>query len=112
MNLRIHAQGFSLSVSLFDFVQQRLYYALGRYSGLIESVRVRLSDENGPRGGRDKRCNLQVNLRGMPPLLISEMSGDMYQAVALAVHRSDRLVGRTLQRRRSNWSSAIPLSRS
>ena len=45
--------------------QQRLRFALGRFADRVRSLTVRLSDINGPRGGRDKRCTIAVRLAGL-----------------------------------------------
>ena len=35
-------------------------------------VSVRLSDENGPRGGEDKRCRIQITFPGAPSVVIDD----------------------------------------
>ncbi len=100
MNLSIHSKGISRSVALLEYAKLCVRMAVSRYRSAVHEVRVRLSDENGPRGGMDKRCQVQVNLRGRQPLRITQDSDDIYQAVALAARRTDRLIGRTVNRRR------------
>jgi putative sigma-54 modulation protein len=45
---------------LSERAQVRLETALDRFRHRLSSVRVRLIDENGARGGIDKRCQVQV----------------------------------------------------
>jgi hypothetical protein len=45
---------------LGELVNRRAAVALGRFSSHVTSVTVRLEDLNGPRGGVDKRCSLEV----------------------------------------------------
>ena len=35
-------------------------------------VAVRLSDINGPKGGLDKHCHLQLRLRGLPDIVVKD----------------------------------------
>ena len=39
-----------------DFIQKRLEFALGRFSGRIRSLNVRLTDVNGPKGGATRNA--------------------------------------------------------
>src|SRR3546814_929968 len=64
MQLLIRPKGFRLTSSLREFVVLRLRYALDRFQGVVDSVIVRLRDENGPRGGVDKACQFEVRVRG------------------------------------------------
>ncbi len=47
-------------------------------------VAVRLADDNGPRGGVDKRCVLRVHLAGMRVTVITERAVDVYAALEAA----------------------------
>jgi ribosome-associated translation inhibitor RaiA len=61
---------------------------------------VRLSDVNGPRGGEDKRCHIEVRLRGMPDVVIVDTEADLYVAIDRATERAGRALVRRLERRR------------
>ena len=43
-------------------LERRIRKVLARFSPTIKKVRLVLEDENGPRGGTDKRASLQVTL--------------------------------------------------
>lgn len=94
MELQIRSEGFRTTAALHAFTRERLDFALDRFRGLVEKVRVRLSDDNGPRGGIDKRCRFEVRLRGAPAVLIDERSDDLYTAIARAAQRVERQVAR------------------
>ncbi|MFC1689756.1 HPF/RaiA family ribosome-associated protein, partial [Pseudomonadota bacterium] len=66
----------------------------------IHQIVVRLSDINGPRGGVDKCCRLQVVLEGLPPVVIEDTETDMYVAIDRAANRAGRTVRKRLTRRR------------
>lgn len=99
MELQIRSEGFRTTAALQDFTRHRLGFALGRFQGLVTKVRVRLSDDNGPRGGVDKRCRFEVQLNGAPAVMIEERSNDLYAAIARAAQRVERQVARISSRR-------------
>ena len=59
---------------------------------------MRLSDINGPRGGEDKRCQLQVSLAGLPDVVVEDTEADLYFAIDRAADRVGRSVMRKLDR--------------
>lgn len=99
MELQIRSEGFRTTAALHAFTRHRLGFALDRFEGLVTKVRVRLSDDNGPRGGVDKRCRFEVRLQGAPAVLIDERSDDLYAAIARAAQRVERQVARISSRR-------------
>jgi putative sigma-54 modulation protein len=101
MDLQIRSEGFRLTDPLHDFVQDRLRFALARFRDMKAQVRVRLSDDNGPRGGIDKRCRFEVRIPGLRPLLVDERDNDLYVAIGRGTHRIERSVARALSRRRT-----------
>ncbi len=56
MRMSIQANGFVLTAALRVYTEKRLMTALGRAGRHMRKLHVALSDINGPRGGRDKRC--------------------------------------------------------
>jgi putative sigma-54 modulation protein len=99
MHVETQTREFSLTTGLHAFLRRRIEYALGRYKDAIRRVTVRLRDLNGPRGGADKQCQLQVELSGQPPLVISDTDPDLYVAIGRAAKRADRQVARRLGRK-------------
>lgn len=100
MQMQVRTEGFRLTEAIHDHVQQRLRHALERFAHAVQSVRVRLRDENGPRGGIDKRCHVEVVLRGRPPMHIDERGTDLYAAIGRGADRAERQVARAVERRR------------
>ena len=64
MNLQIQAQSFTLTDGLREHVSTRLAYGLNHGRDVVTRIVVRLSDVNGPRGGQDKCCGIEVRLKG------------------------------------------------
>lgn len=97
MDMKTRTQGLDAHRSLREYLDERVESALGRFRHLVGGVDVRLSDENGPRGGAALRCRVVVNLRGEGALVVEETRADPFAAVA---HAMDRL--RSAVRRRAN----------
>lgn len=98
MQTDIRAEGFELTAALQAHAQRRLEFALLRFRTHLASVCMRLTDDNGPRGGVDKRCMVRVRLPGLPPVVINELSEDLYVAIDRATERAARTVARRLAR--------------
>jgi ribosomal subunit interface protein len=108
MNIHIQARGFALTDSLREHVERRLHFALGWADDRLRQVSVRLSDENGPRGGEDKRCRIQITLRGAPSVVIDDTEADLYVAIDRATDRAGRSVARRLERQRDYRQGPSP----
>jgi putative sigma-54 modulation protein len=96
MQISIQAHGFSITDALEKHVQDRLRFAFSRVSGRVRRVLVTLSDINGPRGGVDKRCLLEVRLDGLSSVVIQDTQTDLYTAIDRATGRAARNVIRRL----------------
>ena len=60
-----------------------------------------VSDVNGPKGGRDKHCRLQVVLTGNTDIIIEDTQANTYVAINCAIERAVRSLVRKLGRQRS-----------
>ena len=109
MNIQIHAQDFTLTEGLREHVARRLAFALNHGLDRVSRIVVRLSDVNGPRGGVDKRCAIEIRLKGALTVAIEDTEADLYAAIDRVAERA----GRTLDRRlsRSRQFSALSLAR-
>ncbi|MBK8768375.1 MAG: HPF/RaiA family ribosome-associated protein [Burkholderiaceae bacterium] len=108
MQIEIQARGFSLTEALRTQAERRVRFALGSTSGRVRNVVMRLADENGPRGGLDKRCTIRANFPGAPPVIIEQQEADLYVAIDRA-RRSRRPGGVTPAGKDSDWRrDAIP----
>ncbi len=108
MQIDIQARNFSLTEALRSHIERRLAFALGTRDHHIRRIVVRLSDINGPRGGIDKHCHLQVLLAHMPDVVIEDTESDLYAAIDRACDRAGRTVGRRLDRQRIRGRSVSP----
>ncbi len=100
MRIVIQANGFVLTEALRMYTEQRVATALGWAGDRMRKLAVSLSDINGPRGGIDKRCKIQVQLGGGQEVVIEDTEADLYTAIDRATDRADRAVVRRVERMR------------
>lgn len=98
MRIEIQANGFQLTDALRQHAERRLQFALSWASNDVRKIVVRLSDINGPRGGKDKRCTIQIPLPRVQDVLIEDTESDLYVAIERAVDRAERALARKLER--------------
>ncbi len=111
MQIDIRVRDFSLTDALRSHAERRLRFALTCCDAHIQRVVMRLSDINGPRGGKDKRCLLRVVLDGLPDVVIEDIEADLYVAIDRAADRAGRTLVRKLGRQQSmlrQGRAAIP----
>ncbi len=106
MQIEIQAHGFTATAALREHVTRRLRHALARCADRISRATVRLSDVNGPRGGADKRCQIQVRLTTLADVVIEDTEADLYVAIDRAAERAGRTAVRHLARQRRPVRSA------
>jgi len=100
MEIDIQARNFSATRAMRAYIERRVDFALGTCYRHVMRILVRLSDINGPRGGNDKRCHLEVILPGQAPVVVEDTETDLYVAINRAAARAGRTVMRRLGRRR------------
>ncbi len=100
MNIEIQTRHFMLTEAINEHVQRRLSFALSSRFQQIKRIIVRLSDINGPRGGNDKRCHIQISLPRQADVVVEDVQADLYVAVDRAANRASRTISRRLSRLR------------
>jgi len=100
MNIEIHGQHLTLSPILKAHIEQKLQFSFNRFEQHISTIHVGLSDINGPRGGLDKQCTLQVSLASMSDVVIKDTQRTLSLAVDRAIQRAGRTVARKVEQQR------------
>ena len=107
MNINIQARGFPLTEGLREHTRKRLQFALGWASHGLRLINVSLTDVNGPRGGNDKRCRIQIPIAGGRDVVIENSEADLYAAISRAAERTEQILARRLARRRAHGRERI-----
>jgi len=100
MRVHVRCTSFPHSRSLVEHTERKLHQCLSRFGSRLTRVEVRLSDVNGPRGGRDKRCQVIAHGPGLGSLRVEELHDDFYASVERALARLAQSVGRGIARAR------------
>ena len=98
MQMEIQARDFPLTKALGSYIKRRINFVLSSRYDQIQRIIVRLSDINGPRGGVDKRCLIQISLPRLADIVIEDTESDLYVAIDRATDRAGRTVNRRLMR--------------
>jgi ribosome-associated translation inhibitor RaiA len=106
MNIAIQSSGLVLTEGLRAYVHRRLQTSLGW--ALTRRLAVWLSDINGPRGGRDKRCKIQISLDHGKTIVIEDTEEDLYAAIDLAADRADRALAARWRAPASSRTTRLP----
>lgn len=101
--MRIHVRSKQIKVdeNLRAHIERRLEFSLGRFSPRILRATVQLTDVNGPRGGEDKLCRIEVRMQPTGTVFVEDRCADLVAAVDRSAERIGRSVARALERERA-----------
>lgn len=77
---------------------ERVRFTLRRLSDLVPRAKVQFSDVNGPRGGVDKRCQVELSTEAAGTVVIASLARDWRTALDRSLRRATRVLTRSLQR--------------
>ncbi|MBN8441417.1 MAG: HPF/RaiA family ribosome-associated protein [Thauera sp.] len=100
MRIDLHCENVEAAPGLHEYVARRMRFAIGRFHDHIRWARVKVADVNGPRGGADKRCVVQLRLRNLPDVVFAITQLDVRAAVDEAAERVSRVLAQRLRRQR------------
>jgi hypothetical protein len=83
---------------LRELTERRLRFVPGRLCWLVPRVEVQMSDVNGPRGGIDKRCQVELRTDGAGSVVIASVASDWRTALGNALARAVRFLMRLWRR--------------
>ena len=83
------------------YVKRRMATSFGRFEHRIRQLTVWLEDVNGPRGGVDTRCRMDIQFRPSGRISVSALAIDEYAATATAADRAREIVDRRVKKVRT-----------
>lgn len=83
---------------LRDVTERRVRFALRRLGMLVPRAEVRMSDVNGPRGGIDKRCQVELRTLGGGSVVAASVASDWRTSLDKALARAARFLMRQWRR--------------
>ena len=110
MRTHIRHKNFQIDSWLRDAIRRVLYARLGRLSREVAFAAVHLEDVNGPRGGVDKRCLVELSGPRVGTIVARGRASSPLAAVSLALHRARHAVVQALARVKGRWRRRWPRS--
>jgi ribosomal subunit interface protein len=102
MQTVIRSSDFSLTDALETFIKQQARKSMRKCSSQVARLVIRIKDINGPKGGQDKECSVEVMLPNHGPIVVSKRSSDAYSSIRKALGRASRTTLRKLKKRRAS----------
>jgi ribosome-associated translation inhibitor RaiA len=93
--------------ALIETVTSMTQEALTRFAGHVTRIDVHMSDENGSKGGKDKRCVVEAHMEGRKPVAVTDNAETMKQAVQGALQKLVRMLDSTVGRMREHRKDTI-----
>jgi hypothetical protein len=109
IHFSLRARGLRLTKTHGREVRRILTSALGRLAHRVRIVRVWLEDVNGPRGGVDNLCRIDIEFRRRGVISVSASASDELAAAAKAARRARELIDRRVKKRRSRSRQSVRL---
>lgn len=98
MRIDIQAHHLELDAQQREQIQRRASFALSRLSSRIRQIDVHLTDINGPRGGIDTECRVQVRLDSGAPVVVEDKDHDLGILINRSLARAGQAVDKRLKR--------------
>lgn len=86
------------ATELRDLTERRVRFVLRRLGWLVPRAEVQMSDVNGPRGGVDKRCQVELRTAGAGSVVVASVANDWRTALDQALARAARFLLRQWRR--------------
>lgn len=81
-----------------DLSIERVRFVLRRLNTWVARAKVQFTDINGPRGGIDKRCQVELKTDSAGTVVITSLAHDWRTALDRSLTRAARVLTRSLQR--------------
>lgn len=107
MIIDVRSKNLDLTPELRAHAERSLSVALDRFGSRIAQVRVGVADVNGPKGGIDKTCRVQVRGESGWEVLITQEDADAFAVIDRAGERASQAVARLLDRAREDAARGI-----
>ncbi len=86
------------STDLRDLTERRVRFVLRRLGWMVPCAEVQMSDVNGPRGGVDKRCQVELRTIGAGSVVVAAVADNWRTALDNALARAARFLMRLWRR--------------
>jgi hypothetical protein len=78
------------ATELTELTERRVRFVLRRVAWLVPHAEVQMSDINGPRGGIDKHCQVELRTIGAGSVVVTSVADNWRTALDKALARASR----------------------
>lgn len=82
-------------------IEKAVNFAIDRFEHVVRDVEVTLVDINGPRGGVDKRCNVQIRLYPRGLLVVRNTGSSIIETVNGACDKMRQVITKRLSKQKA-----------
>jgi len=86
------------AIDLRALTERRVRFVLRRLGWMVSRAEVQMSDVNGPRGGIDKRCQVELRIDGAGSVVVASVANTWRTALDNALARAARFLMRQWRR--------------
>lgn len=94
-------EGSEQAVKEIQQIQKTYELALNRFAHTIRDVEVRCTDVNGPRGGIDKVCRVQLRLHPRGVLTVKSEESSFVHAARVACDKIKAVLSKEMSKKKS-----------
>jgi ribosomal subunit interface protein len=105
MQIQINTAQVKRSDAIVQRVHKELEAALEVFKDRITRVDVHLHDDNGAKGGVDKRCLLEARVAGQQPVAVEAATADLYDSIKQAAGKLERAIRHKIERQNERRSA-------
>lgn len=82
-----------------EYIEQVWDKAVNRIEDWIRTVRISITDINGPKGGVSQRCRIVIHTRLGAPIIVQETQDRISRAIHIAIGRAAHTLKRNISKR-------------
>jgi ribosomal subunit interface protein len=101
MKIDIQSKELKLGQTFKHNIKVKIRRLFQHNSDAINRINITVADINGPKGGEDKVCKINVSVGGGPNILVSAREASAYKAVTQAIKRASATLNRQRQKARN-----------
>ncbi len=94
MKIDIQAKQLKLGQTFKHNVKVKIRRLFQHNMDQINRIDITVADVNGPKGGPDKECKVNVSVGGGPNILVSTREASAYKAVTQAIKKASQTLRR------------------
>mgnify|MGYP000663423312 CR=1 FL=1 len=110
MKVLIHSSNVTLSKKARQFIQRKISSTLQRFDSGVKQVDLYLKDVNGPKGGIDKECTINIQADDRKQVVVSGKAGSIFSVVKQCAVKAKLLLAKRTKRKTAQRRKPIALA--